>query len=248
MGKIKSYDDLKQAAKKERSDERKRKLSERQKIFCERLIKAFKMPLNRYGEVKRAEAAKENDINYSLLSGWLKNDRSPDIQSLYELCKKSGCSADYLLGLIDEKTHAETDICKETGLAPEAVEILTSENYFHNTLFDCFGIFPGLHTDYKSVLNDLILAPEFAQLVYMLRQIRIEKAANKKYTEARDKLEKDIRSDHNGTDDIDEIFYTDPRDKELFDLYDTISSSNNTIKARAYELEDIVHKLVDNFV
>ena len=43
-------------------------------------------------------------------------------------CKFFHCSADYLLGLIEMPTHAETDIHAETGLSTEAIEQLIKWN------------------------------------------------------------------------------------------------------------------------
>lgn len=49
--------------------------------------------------------------------------------TLYRLSVYLKCDLDYLLGKSDLPTKAETDICKETGLTPQAVDCLRRKSY-----------------------------------------------------------------------------------------------------------------------
>jgi len=61
--------------------------------------------------------------------------RTPDIGVLRSICVKYNISADYLLGIIPDQNHATSDVCRETGLSPEAAKKLRIINTLVNTEF-----------------------------------------------------------------------------------------------------------------
>jgi transcriptional regulator with XRE-family HTH domain len=63
-------------------------------------------------------------ISRGAMSYYEQEQRTPDIGVLRLLCEKCGVSADYLTGLIPDRNHAVSDICRETGLYPKAARCL----------------------------------------------------------------------------------------------------------------------------
>lgn len=97
--------------------------------------------INKFGErlLKLREERKETQqqladaigITRQSLSRYETNERTPNIELVYNIAKHFNVSADYLLGLSDNPT-TDPDIqnaCKVTGLSEEAIERLSSLQY-----------------------------------------------------------------------------------------------------------------------
>jgi len=74
--------------------------------------------------LSQAEFAKLVGITAATVGYYENSDRLPDVEILRRLCIVCGCSSDYLIGFADAPTHASEDICKRTGLSPDAIETL----------------------------------------------------------------------------------------------------------------------------
>lgn len=57
-------------------------------------------------EMNIAEAARKCGFNHSKISAYVNDRATPNAESLYIICKRLNVSADYLLGLTDEKGKA----------------------------------------------------------------------------------------------------------------------------------------------
>lgn len=64
--------------------------------FAERLKE-----LREERNLSQNDLAKEVKISVACISRWENNLRVPNIDSIIVLCKFFGCSADYLIGLVD---------------------------------------------------------------------------------------------------------------------------------------------------
>lgn len=73
-----------------------------------------------------SKAALETPLSISrqTLTAWEKGDRAPGVDDLTKLCSLLHCDFGYLVGEYEEKTRPVTDVKMETGLSPEAIEIL----------------------------------------------------------------------------------------------------------------------------
>lgn len=58
---------------------------------------------------------------------WEKGNTLPELSLLLNMCAIFDCEMGYLLGEHEEKTRVATDICKETGLTENAVQIIRGE-------------------------------------------------------------------------------------------------------------------------
>jgi transcriptional regulator with XRE-family HTH domain len=68
--------------------------------------------------------AKYLEVKQQSVSSWANGTTIPDTKHIAPIADYFGVSCDYLLGREREPNHATTDICRETALAPEAVEVL----------------------------------------------------------------------------------------------------------------------------
>lgn len=76
------------------------------------------------GSLSQDKCAQELGISRGALSFYENGDRKPDAEILHKMCKYFSVSADYLLGLSNNKT-TDPDIdnaCKVTGLSEQAIE------------------------------------------------------------------------------------------------------------------------------
>lgn len=72
--------------------------------------------------------AETNIASKPTIVSWERADgknRIPTLEQLLELCELYGCEVGYLLGEYDTRTRVATDVCKETGLSEEAVDLIT---------------------------------------------------------------------------------------------------------------------------
>lgn len=90
-------------------------------VFAQRLIQ-----LREDNNITQQALADDLEITRQSLSLYEKADRTINIDLLYKIAKYFDVSADYLLGLTDNKTNDITvkAICEYTGLSDEAVESL----------------------------------------------------------------------------------------------------------------------------
>jgi len=51
--------------------------------------------------LSQLQLGKQTEINYQNIQKWEKGDTSPSIDMLFVLCKFFNCTADYLIGLVD---------------------------------------------------------------------------------------------------------------------------------------------------
>ena len=64
-------------------------------------------------------------VKQQSVSSWANGTTIPDTKHIVPLAEFFGITCDYLLGREIAPTHTTTDICHETGLAPETVEVLS---------------------------------------------------------------------------------------------------------------------------
>lgn len=93
-------------------------IAELRHIFSSRIRKLRK------GKLNQGEFADSVGISRGAMSYYEQESRTPDIGVLCAICEKYNISADYLLGLIPDTNHAVSDVCRETGLYPNAARRL----------------------------------------------------------------------------------------------------------------------------
>ena len=115
-------------------------VSEVRRIFSTRIRKL------REGSKNQGEFADSVGISRGAMSYYEQEARTPDIGVLRAICEKCNVSADYLLGLIPDQNHAVSDVCRETGLSPEAARTLRIISQFmksnarsYDDLMNIFG-------------------------------------------------------------------------------------------------------------
>jgi transcriptional regulator with XRE-family HTH domain len=59
------------------------------------------------------------------VSQWARGETIPDTKNIAPIANYFGVSCGYVLGVENTPSHSATDICRETGLAPQTVEILS---------------------------------------------------------------------------------------------------------------------------
>ena len=68
------------------------------------------------------------NVTLDTVQNWEQGKSSPSMETLLKLCDFFGCSADYLLGRIEEKNHDLAFICEYTGLSEESITNLDKLN------------------------------------------------------------------------------------------------------------------------
>lgn len=126
----------------------------------------------------KAELQKPLSISRQTLTAWEKGERCPGVYDLSKLCNLFGCDFGYIVGEYEEKTRPVTDIRAETGLSPEAIEVLqTLKKYskgeelrlisdlivfpVNDSILDTFGGFSGelLLQSLNDILHQFRLLP-----------------------------------------------------------------------------------------
>lgn len=113
---------------------------------------------------------------YRTVKGWESGETAPSLEQINVMCDVFGCSADYLLGRIETKTHEMKEISNITGLDPVVVENLikrkenAEEQYLHafNVLLNDKALFLRmvLYVTNESLLqNELFVESEDVQNV-----------------------------------------------------------------------------------
>ncbi|MDR1247156.1 MAG: helix-turn-helix domain-containing protein [Clostridiales Family XIII bacterium] len=74
-------------------------------------------------------------VSRGAMSYYEQEARTPDIGVLYAISEKCGVSADYLIGLIPDRDRTVSDVCRETGLSPDAAKTLNLIVRLINTAF-----------------------------------------------------------------------------------------------------------------
>ena len=101
-------------------------------------------------------------VNRNTLSSWetayKDSDELPRTKHLLKLCELYNCELAYLLGEIDCKTRAATDIHRATGLTEKSIQVLTE---LIKACKDVFGI------DYANMIIETGILGAFIQLVSM---------------------------------------------------------------------------------
>jgi len=87
----------------------------------------------REGKMNQGEFADSVGISRGAMSYYEQELRTPDIGVLRAICEEYDVSADYLLGIIPDKNHAVSDVCRETGLYPKTARRLMLLERLKNT-------------------------------------------------------------------------------------------------------------------
>ncbi|MDO4973290.1 MAG: helix-turn-helix transcriptional regulator [Eubacteriales bacterium] len=92
------------------------------------------------------EFAKLLGLSRQTVGFYLNGDRIPDIETMFQICKKCKIPSDWLIGLSDERAVDQTirSVCEFTGLSPSTVNFLHFSGYdpddlrvgFYRKLFD----------------------------------------------------------------------------------------------------------------
>lgn len=106
---------------------KRRKPTDVTSLFAERLNDATQEEINRTGKNQKTIAG-EIGITESSLSDYRVDGKTPNIDSLYKICKHFNLSADYLLGLSKTKNPSEDikSTIKTTGLSENSVKVLSN--------------------------------------------------------------------------------------------------------------------------
>ena len=78
--------------------------------------------------LSKAEVERRCPFSRQTLTAWERGDSSPGVDDLARLAALFGCDFGYLVGEYEERTRPVTDIRAETGLSPEAIEVLQALN------------------------------------------------------------------------------------------------------------------------
>jgi len=139
----------------------------------------------RDGKMNQGEFADSVGVSRGAMSYYEQELRTPDIGVLRAICTKYNISADYLLGIIPDTNHATSDVCRETGLSPEAAKklriintLVTTEFRSHRHMMDVFGednFIAAMQltaaTSLPGVLNTLLESDDGVSLLTMLGAI-----------------------------------------------------------------------------
>jgi len=88
-------------------------------------------------------------VKQQSVSSWANGITIPDTKHIALIANYFGVTCDYLLGRESATSHTATDVCRETGLAPQAVEVL-------NTMVKCKRI-NELHGMTIQTMNDYVI-------------------------------------------------------------------------------------------
>lgn len=79
--------------------------------------------MEKYGMLRKGKKNNDNNM-FGTIQSWEQGKSTPTAEALCNICELLDCDADYLLGRINQKTHA-LDIAQHfTGLSPEALNQL----------------------------------------------------------------------------------------------------------------------------
>ncbi len=79
--------------------------------------------MERFGMIRKGKKSVENNM-FGTVQSWEQGKSTPSADVLNNICELLDCDADYLLGRIDERTHALSDAHHFTGLSTAALEQL----------------------------------------------------------------------------------------------------------------------------
>ena len=120
-------------------------------VFASRIRKL------REGKMNQGEFADSAGISRGAMSYYEQELRTPDIGVLRAICEKYNISADYLLGIIPDTNHTVSDVCRETGLSPEAARKLRLISRLTRTEFRSYEhLMDAFEEDFDDILK---LAP-----------------------------------------------------------------------------------------
>ena len=122
------------------------------KTFASRIRKL------RDGKYNQGEFADSVGISRGAMSYYEQESRTPDIGVLRAICVKHNISADYLLGIIPDANHAVSDVCRETGLSPDAVRRLNIIQKLITNDFQSNKSFSEAFPDDSDIIDALNLA------------------------------------------------------------------------------------------
>lgn len=79
--------------------------------------------MKKYGMIRSPKAKTDRNM-FGTVQSWEQGKSTPTAEVLCNICDLLDCDADYLLGRINQRTHAIEDAHQYTGLSPEALEQL----------------------------------------------------------------------------------------------------------------------------
>lgn len=138
----------------------------------------------REGKLNQGKFADSVGISRGAMSYYEQEARTPDIGVLRAICVEYDVSADYMLGIIPDRNHAVSDVCRETGLSPESarrlrlISRLVDTEYHSNEhmveefgadIFDVMRLTP--FTSVPELMNVLIEHDEGLSLLTLLGAI-----------------------------------------------------------------------------
>lgn len=121
-------------------------------------IKALRKKRN----VTIQQLADAMDLSRQTITNYEAGGQSIPAYTLYRLSVCLKCDLDYLLGKSELPTKTETDICKETGLTPQAVESLINKEYKEKAAFVSHFVLNS-----KSIIEALIDEKKFCEAELM---------------------------------------------------------------------------------
>lgn len=134
------------------------------------------------------DVAKAIGVSRQALGKWANGETVPDILDLKKLAIYFDVSADYLLGLTDNKTLDITvkAICEYTGLSEDAIEELhfTFDSIFHQKFFE----FKDYEHDIKELLKTLSWLIVEQHVYKIIEHISLIKEYSQQYLSLKDKI------------------------------------------------------------
>ena len=135
--------------------------------------------------------SEELDVSRETVSNWLRNDRIPDTQNIYNLSLLFDCDADYILGLSNTPRKADATVSEDTGLSKEAIAILRNIATQNNQKIVYEGCSseqfekedPNIVVSYKNVLDSFIRHFLFNEIIRKICVIVSLRQESKHYAE-----------------------------------------------------------------
>ena len=119
----------------------------------------------REGKLNQGEFADTVGVSRGAMSYYEQELRTPDISVLRSICVKYNVSADYLLGIMADPNHAVADVCRETGLSPEAVRTL---NLIERLAETDFNSHRHMRKEFDEDFHDAIQLAPFTSVTELL--------------------------------------------------------------------------------
>lgn len=113
--------------------------------------------------LSQQELAEELNVSIDSVKNWEQHYNVPEMETLLKICKTYQCDLDWLFGRIKEPTHEIKYVSEVTGLAPDAVEKMTTcDVSLINSLVqsDMFVSINGSFEEYQQYVTDYIYSQQ----------------------------------------------------------------------------------------